>query len=224
MSASTNVMTAGQPIASSSTAAYGRQFWEHMWRTAGVQAVGLFVTAYLVNFYQPQAAAFLAGLAMLNLMWFAAAITTTLADAGQDGWGAAATASSAAFGALFLLLVAGDAALAHSIVGLGDQTLTSGLNDFLSAGVVLTSFPRAMLIMAGTFGLWRAGLISNAQFAAGIAAVILVLAGGTTWMSGGIWSPAGVYSRLISPAIGFVWIVAITRVLLARGPAARAAW
>ena len=30
---------------------------------------------------------------------------------------------------------------------------------------------RAMLIMAGTFGLWRAGLISNARFAAGVAAL-----------------------------------------------------
>jgi len=33
------------------------------------------------------------GLAVLNLMWFAGALRTTLADAGQDGWGAAATAS-----------------------------------------------------------------------------------------------------------------------------------
>src|SRR5260221_5622805 len=35
------------------------------------------------------------------------------ADAGQDGWGAAATASSAALGALFLLLIALVAALAY---------------------------------------------------------------------------------------------------------------
>jgi hypothetical protein len=28
--------------------------------------------------------------------------------------------------------------------------------------IVLSSFPRAMLIMAGTFGFWRAWLISNA--------------------------------------------------------------
>jgi len=43
------------------------------------------------------------GLAVLNLMWFAGALRNTLTDAGQDGWGAAATASSAAIGALFLL-------------------------------------------------------------------------------------------------------------------------
>jgi hypothetical protein len=46
---------------------------------------------------------------------------------------------------------------------------------------VLTSFPRAMLIMAAAFGLWRARLISNALFAAGVAAVVLVLLCGTTW-------------------------------------------
>jgi hypothetical protein len=34
-----------------------------------------------------------------------------------------------------------------------------------------------------TFGLWRAALISNALFAAGVAAVVLVLLGGTTWLS-----------------------------------------
>jgi hypothetical protein len=30
------------------------------------------------------------GLNVLNLMWFAATLRTLLADAGQDGWGAAA--------------------------------------------------------------------------------------------------------------------------------------
>jgi len=91
--------------------------------------------------------------------------------------GAAATASSAALGALFLLLIAVVAALAYSIAGSGNHMLTSGLNDFVWAGFVLTSFPRAMLIMAAAFGLWRARLISNALFAAGVAAVVLALLG-----------------------------------------------
>src|SRR6185369_3516016 len=88
------------------------------------------------------------GLAVLNLMWFASALRATLADAGQDGWGAAATASSSTLGALFLLLIAVVAGLAHSIAGSGNQTLTSGLNDLVWAAFVLTSFPRAMLCMA----------------------------------------------------------------------------
>jgi hypothetical protein len=47
-------------------------------------------------------------------------------------------------------------------------------------GAVVRSFPRAMLIRAGSCGLWRAGLISNARFAVGVAVVVLVLLGGTT--------------------------------------------
>ena len=80
------------------------------------------------------------------------------ADAGLDGWGAAATAASAALRALFLLLIAVVAALAYSIAGSGNHMLTSGLNDLVWAGFVLTSFPRAMLVMASAFGLWRARL------------------------------------------------------------------
>ncbi|TPI76275.1 hypothetical protein [Mesorhizobium sp. B2-8-9] len=218
-------------------------FWEHLWRTAGIQAVGLFMVAYFVYGYQPSVgapadelvafyvgdrtriliAAIVGGFAMLNLMWFAAAIRTTLADAGQDGWGAAATASSAVFGGLFALLVTVSAALAYSIAGSGNSAFTSGLNDFAWAGVVLSSFPRAMLVMSAAFGLWRAKLISNALFAVGVTAVVLVLLGGTTWLSDGFWAPDGAYSRLVSPAIGLAWILVVSRVLLTR-PATRAGW
>jgi hypothetical protein len=238
MSASTTVM-------SSSTSPYtNRGFWERLWRTSGIQSVGLFVIAYVLCGYQPHLgaspealvafydggrtriliAAVLSGLAVLNLMWFAAALRTTLADAGEDGWGAAATASSAAFGALFLLFVTMGAALSYSIAGAGNHTFTSGLNDLAWACAVLTSFPRAMLIMAGSLGLWRAGLISNALFAAGVCAIVLVLLGGTTWLSGGLWAPDGAYSRFVSPIIGLVWIVVASRVLLTRAPATRAGW
>lgn len=231
--------------ASSSTSVYTTPaFWERLWRTGGVQSLFCFVIAYLIYGHQPEVgaspdvlvgfydgertriliAAVFSGLAILNLMWFAAALRTTLADAGQDGWGAAATASSAAVGALFLLLITVVAALAYSIAGKGNQTLTSGLNDLAWAGVVLTSFPRAMLIMSGAFGLWRARLISNALFAARVAGVVLVLLGGTTWMRDGFWSPYGVYSRFVSPFIGVVWVVVVSRVLLTRSPATRAGW
>ena len=220
------------------------QFWERLWRTAGVQSVGLFVVAYFVygdqphvgasaealtTFYQGDRlriliAAVLGGFAILNLMWFAAALRATLAEAGQDGWGAAATASSAALGGVLILLVTVGAALAYSIAGSGNPGVLGGLNDFAWAGVVLSSFPRAMLIMSAAFGLWRAGLISNGLFAVGVAAVVLVLLGGTTWVSGGFWAPDGVYSRFVWPAIGLVWGLVVSGVLLTRSPATRSGW
>jgi hypothetical protein len=238
MSESTTTMT-------SSTSVYTTPgFWERLWRTAGLQFVVFFIIAYLIYGNQPQVgasadslvafyhgdrmriliAAVFSGLNVLNLMWFAAALKATLADAGQNGWGAAVTASSAALGGLLLLMITVAASLAYSIAGSGSDALTSGLNDFLWVSVVLSSFPRAMLIMAGTFGLWRAGLISNARFAAGVAVLLLVLLGGTTWLNGGFWAADGVYSRFVSPLIGLVWIVVVSRVLLSRGPTAHVPW
>jgi hypothetical protein len=219
-------------------------FWERLWRTSGLQFVGLSIIAYLIFGYQPQVgassddlvafydghrtriliAAVISGLNLLNLLWFTAALRTVLADAGQDGWGAAATAASAAFGGLFLLHITLLTALAYSIAGVGNHMLTSALNDFAWAVLVLTSFPRAMLIMSGAFGLWRAGLISNALFAAGVAAVVLAVLGGTTWLTGGWWAPDGAYSRFISPLLLLLWAIVVSRVLLTRSPATRAAW
>ena len=243
MNASTTTM-ASSSSAQSSIVYTTPAFWERLWRTAGIQSVLCFIVAYIVYGHQPQVgaspdtlvafydgerariliAAVFSGLGVLNLMWFAAALRTTLADAGQDGWGAAATAASAALGASFLLLIALVAALAYSIAGSGNHLLTSGLNDFIWAGLVLTSFPRAMLIMSAAFGLWRARLISNTLFAVGVAAVVLGLLGGTTWLSGGFWAPDGAYSRFIWPIIGVAWVVVVSRVLLTRSPATRSGW
>src|SRR5258706_15310503 len=122
---------------SSASANFGGAFWERLWRTAGIQSAGLFIIASIIYGSQPHVgasadalvvfydgdrtriltAAVFGGLAVLNLMWFAAAVRTTLADAGQDGWGAAATTASAAIGGLFFLLVTIAAALAYSIAG-----------------------------------------------------------------------------------------------------------
>jgi len=221
-----------------------RFFWERFWRSSGIQALVLFIVAYVIYGSQPQVgasidrlvafyvgdrrliliAAMLFGIAILNLMWFAAALRTTLADAGEDGWGAAATAASAALGGLFLVIITVHAALAYVIAASGNNALTSGLNDFAWVCFVLTAFPRAMLIMAGAFGLWRARLISNSLFAVGVAAVVLVLLGGTTWKSAGFWAVDGAYSRFVSPLLGLAWLVVVSGVLLRRSPATRTGW
>lgn len=238
MSASATALTASTSVYKSGP------FWERLWRMGGINFIVFVIAAYFIYGDQPHVgasadslvafyngnrtrilvAAIVSGMAMLNLLWFAAALRNTLADAGRDGWGAAATASSAAVGGLFLLLITLSAGLAYSIAGSANHTFTSGLNDLAWAGVVLTSFPRAMLIMSGTFGLWRAGLISNSLFAAGVAVVVLVLLGGTTWLSGGFWAPDGAYSRFVSPVLGLAWVVVVSQILLTRSPATRSGW
>jgi hypothetical protein len=218
--------------------------WERVWRTNGISVVLFFVAAYLVYGSQPKIgasanelasfydgdrtriliAAVIFGLAVLNLMWFAAAIRTTLVEAGAGGWGAAATASSAAVGGVLLVLMAVSAALTFSIGGLSGTVLASGLNDLVWAGFVLSSFPRAMVVMSGSFGLWRAGIISNGLFAAGVACVVLGVLGGTTWTSSGFWAPDGAYSQFIWPIIFLIWIAVVTVILSAQRPSTREGW
>ena len=200
---------------------YGAAFFEKLWRGAGVQAVGLALIATVVYSLQPVGpfiAAPLFGLAILNLTWWSAALRTTLADQGLDGWGAAATAASSAVNAIFFVLLA--LVTAAAAVAGTDPTLASGLIGLATTGLVLSSFPRAMLIMSGSFGFWRAGLISSRQFMVAVAAVIAGVLGGTTWFADGFWSPTGLYAQIIWPAIGLVWVVAASQVLK-RAPSTR---
>jgi len=236
--------TSAAAATSTSPATSTRVFWERLWRSSGIQFIAFFLIAYIIYGDQPRVGAsadalvafyhgararvliavVISGLNVLNLMWLAAALRTALADADQAGWGAAATAASAALGALFFVLLTVVAALAYSIAGSGNAALISGLNDFAWALLVLTSFPRAMLIMSGVFGFWRAGVISNALFGIGVIAVLLGVLGGTTWFVGGFWAPDGAYSRFIWPMVGLLWIVFVSWILLTRRPSARAEW
>jgi hypothetical protein len=137
-----------------------------------------------------------------------------LRDAGVAGWGAAATASSAALGAILFLRMAVRAALAFSIADLGHLQVTSGLADFAFALTVISCFPAAMFVMSGAFGLSRAGIISKRFFSAGVAAVVL---GGTTWAGDGFWAPDGAYA-LIAQIVLFAWIAVLSGFLAMRSP------
>src|SRR5262245_47850612 len=149
-------------------------------------------------------------------MWFGAAIASALRDAGKGGWGAAATASTTAFAGVWFVVLTINAALAYSVAGYGSTALTSGLNDLVWILLVLSAFPAAMVIMSGSFGLWRAGILSNRGFALGVTAMVLVLLRPTTWASDGFWAPDGAYSAYVATAVMAVWVLGISRVLLAR--------
>jgi hypothetical protein len=212
--------------------------WQRVWRGAGIQFLVLFVVAgffrgmqpkigasadTLVSYYDGDStriliAVVILGFAFLNLMWFGAAIASALRDAGKAGWGAAATASSTAFAGVWFIIITINAALAYSIAGYGNTTLTSALNDLNWVLVVLTAFPVGMLIMSGSFGLWRAGILSSRGFALGVTAMVLVLLRATTWAGDGFWAPDGAYSQYVATAVMALWVIGISRVLLARRP------
>jgi hypothetical protein len=213
--------------------------WERNWRGAGVVFAVLIIVASLIYGSQPNVGAstdelvsFFDGdrtrilvatvffcFAFLELLWFGAALSSVLRDAGKGGWAAAATASSAAWAALLFMRMTVRAALAFSIAGSHHQ-VGSGLGDLAWVMSVLTQFPAAMFVMSGAFGLWRAGIISQRFFAAGVTAVVLVLLGGTTFAGNGFWAPDGAYA-LVSALASIVWIVAISGFLAMRPSAAR---
>jgi hypothetical protein len=113
------------------------------------------------------------------------------------------------------------AAHAFSIAGFGSPQVTSGFSDLGWVLTVIVSFPAAMFVMSGAFGLWRAGIISKRFFSAGVLAVVLVLLGGTTWASDGFWAPDGAYAD-ISQLVTFVWIAVLSGFLVMRPSTARA--
>jgi hypothetical protein len=211
--------------------------WERNWRGSGIGAVLFLVVAgviygsspkvgasaeKLVTFYDGDRTQILIATVIfcfgfLNLLWFAAALSTDLRDAGYGGWGTAVTASSAALGAMLFVRMTVRAALAFSIAGSGSPGVASGLNDLAWALSVTLSFSAAMLVMSGSFGLWRAGIISKAAFGAGVAAVVLVLLGGTTWARDGFWAPDGAYA-LVAGIIFFVWVAVVSGFLYMRQP------
>jgi hypothetical protein len=211
--------------------------WNRIWRGSGIGAVLFLVVAAvlyggspgvgasadkLVSFYDGDRTRILIAtvifcFSFLELLWFGAALSSVLRDAGVAGWGAAATASSAALGAIWFLRMTVRAGLAFSIADLGRLQVTSGLADLAFALTVISCFPAAMFVMSGAFGLFRAGIISKRFFLAGVAAVVLVLLGGTTWASDGFWAPDGAYA-LISQIVLFGWIAVLSGFLAMRSP------
>ena len=221
-----------------------RAFWERLWRSAGIQCIGLFIIAYVIYGYQPQVgapadalvafydgdrtriliAAIFSGLAVLNLLWFAAAIRTTLGGCGarrlgrggdrrkRNAWSAVPAARHDRRGPRVL-----DRRRRKSDARIGTQRLRVGLRRAHFVPARDADHVSGIRALAGR-------LISNALFAVGVAAVVLVLLGGTTWLSGGFWAPDGVYSRFVSPIIGLAWILVVSWVLLSRSPATRAGW
>ena len=213
--------------------------WERNWRGSGIFFVVLFIVCWIIygsqpgigapplelaSFYDGDRARVLIGSTLfafnlLNLLWFAAALTSALRDAGMGGWGTAATTASAALGAVLFFICALNLALAYSISGAGKLEITSGLNDLTWILAIVASFPAAMLVMSGSFGLWRAGAISTGPFLAGVTVMVILLLRATAWADDGFWAPDGAYSQYISTAVALAWVAVVSGFLYMRSPA-----
>jgi hypothetical protein len=218
------------------------EFWARVWRSAGIQSIAFFVIGYIIYGDQPgvgasplKLAAFYSGdrtriliasvffgFGVLNLMWFGAALSSALRDAGMGGWAGAAIASCGAFGGIVLVNVTVTSALAYSIVGSRSIGLVSGLNDLSWALQVLTSFPAAMVLMAGTFGLWRAKIISTKTYWSIFPGWVLVVIGATTWARSGFWAADGAYLQFVTPIIFALLITFFSGLLTLRVSTAEA--
>lgn len=214
--------------------------WGRTWRGSGVFFVVAFIIGWIIYGSQPNIgasadelvsfydgdrtrvliAATLLAFNVLNLMWFAAGLSSVLRDAGKGGWGRAATASSAALGAVLFVLYTVSLTLAYSVAGSGNTQIASGLNDLSWILTIAASFPAAMLVMSGSFGLWRAGIISTGPFLAGVTAMTLILLRATTWAGDGFWAPDGAYSQYISTGVALAWVAVVSGFLYVRSPTA----
>jgi hypothetical protein len=214
--------------------------WERTWRGSGIFFAVAFIIGWIIYGSQPNVgasadevvsfydgdrtrvliAATLLAFNVLNLMWFAAALSSVLRDAGKGGWGVAATASSAALGAVLFVLYTLNLTLAYSVAGSGNTQIASGLNDLSWILTITASFPAAMLVMSGSFGLWRAGIISSGPFLAGVTAMALILLRATTWAGDGFWAPDGAYSQYISTGVALAWVAVVSGFLYMRSPTA----
>lgn len=142
-------------------------------------------TADVISYYdgdrgQVLVSALLFGVAVLLLLWFAAAIANQLRQSGEGRVGATVLAMATAFVALQLTLVAMVASLGYSIAGDGD---TGGVRAIFVLSVAIDSIaalPGAGFILAASVGLMRAHAVPQWLSGAGLAVAALFAVRSTT--------------------------------------------
>jgi hypothetical protein len=221
--------------------------WERWARATGIGFVVLFIAGYITLGSQPglsdsvqQIGSYydgdrsriltggvILGIAILFFVWFVGAIANALREAGEGRLAATTVAAGSAFTALFFVIGLLTMGLAHSIAGNGDTGVIQALFDLVWATNVIISFPGAAFIAAASIGLWRAGLVPTWFGQVGIVGSIIVLLGGTTWATDGIWAPDGAYTY-VTMVIALAWITVASGILTMatateRAPAAASA-
>ena len=211
--------------------------WERWARAAGVGFVVLTVIAFIVAGESPKVtdptadvisyydgdrgqvlvSALLFGLAVLLLLWFAAAIANQLRQSGEGRVGATVIAMATAFVALQLTLVAVVASLGYSIAGDGDTGVVRAIFVLSVAIDSIAALPGAGFILAASVGLMRARAVPQWLSWGGFAVAASFALRSTTWASDGFWSPTGGFIFVVIAA-GLLWILGTSVTLFLRAP------
>src|SRR5213076_2240973 len=155
--------------------------WERWARATGIVFVVLVVVSLIMygnvpkidesskiaSFYTDHrgrilAATVIFSLALVFLIWFVAAIASTLREAGKGGWGAATIGLGAAFAGLQAVFTAIGGGFALNIAAAGgNDAVLQALNTIAYGMDVIAGIVYAGLIFAATTGLWRARLVPD---------------------------------------------------------------
>ena len=211
--------------------------WERWARATGIGFVVLTVSAFivggeaptvtdstedLISYYgdrgQVLVSSLLFGIALLFLLWFAAAIGNLLRESGEGRLGATVVAAATAFVTLQLALTGVGDSLAYSIAGQGDAGVVKALFDLQWVLDLFAALPAAGFILAASIGLMRARAVPSWLSWAGIAVAALFLLRTTNWARDGFWSPTGGFVFILI-IVALLWILTTSVVLFRKAPA-----
>jgi hypothetical protein len=174
--------------------------WQRVWRGAGIQFLVLFVIAGIFRGMQPK---------------IGASADTLVAY--YDGDRTRILIAVVILGFAFLNLMWFGAAIASALRDAGKAgwgaAVTASSTAFAGVWFVIITINAALAYSIAGYG--NSALTSGLN---GVTAMVLVLLRATTWARDGFWAPDGVYSQYVATGAMALWVIGISRVLLARRP------
>jgi hypothetical protein len=159
---------------------------------------------------------FFFGLAGVFLLWFAGTLAGAIRRAENDPAGrlpAIVVASAGAAVATFLIGVTAVGAIASGIEVM-DQGVAYGIYQLGNYAFVMTDFPAAAFVLAGSLGIARTGLLpGSVAWVGGIVAVLLLVnAGGRLFADNETFAAGGTTGTIVF--IAFIFWVLVTSIFL----------
>jgi hypothetical protein len=175
--------------------------------------------ADLVSYYDGDRGKVLASsmlfcVALLLLLWFAAAIANLLRESGEGRVAATVIAGATAFATLQFILTGMAASLAYSVAGGGDPGVLKALFELQWVLDMFAALPAALFVLSSSVGLMRTRAVPSWLCWAGVALALLFVLRSTNWARDGFWSPTGEYIYILIP-VAMLWIL-VTSITLVR--------